>query len=131
VKKELVFGHNNKLIEGGISHEKEKMQKEKKEVAKYYKLYTKEANMTCSELKEWAKNPCSFKASIGRDAIKRNILLTCTPKKDWKPKHIKEAKKAFSYLKRAKKIKSSKIVPGCGLTKNEIALKNWAFDIKK
>jgi len=97
----------------------------------YKKLYDKERNMTCKEMKSWAEDPCSRKASIGRAAVKRNIKLTCTSSKDWNQSIDNEAKKAYSYLRRAKKIKSSKQVKGCGLTKNEIALKNWAYDIKK
>lgn len=103
----------------------------KKEIDLYWKRYNQEKNMSCGELKEWAKSPCSKEASIGRAAIKRNIKLSCTPKMQWDNELLKEAKKAYSYLKRAKKIKGGEKVGGCGLTKNQIALKNWAFDPTK
>jgi predicted secreted Zn-dependent protease len=91
--------------------------------------YKGATNMSCAELIAWKKNPCSRKASIGRAAINRNIRLKCKPVSSWNAFDLKEAKKAISYLARAKKIKGGKRVKGCGLTKNQIALKNWAFDI--
>jgi len=107
------------------------MQKEKEVISRYHRLYNKEKNMTCKEMKDWSDQPCSKKASIGRAAVKRNIKLSCTPLKNWDKELLQEAKKAYSYLKRAKKIKGNNKVKGCNLTKNQIALKNWAFDPTK
>jgi hypothetical protein len=95
-----------------------------------YSKYKLATNMSYSELLLWSNNPCSKKASIGRAAIKRNLFLLKDSKEKWGIKHIREAKKAISYLARAKKIKSTNIICG-GYTRNEIALKNWAFDINK
>jgi hypothetical protein len=92
-----------------------------------YGKYQDATNMGYSELLEWSKNPCSREASIGRTAIKRNLRLKSKNKEDWTLQDYKDANKSISYLARAKKIKSSNKV-GCGYTKNEIALKNWAFD---
>ena len=96
-----------------------------------YSKYRKATNMTCNEIVNWSRNPLSKKASLNREPLKRNIKLLCTPKNRWTKKELKEAKKAISYLARAKKIKSKNFVGDSGLTKNEIALKNWAYDIKK
>lgn len=92
-----------------------------------YNKYKNSTNMSYSELKNWSQNPCSYKASIGRTAINRNLNLLSTPKSQWTDRDITEANKAISYLARAKTIKSNNNVPGCDMTKNEIALKNWAY----
>ena len=94
---------------------------------KTYKKYMKATNISCEELKKWRSNPCSEKASLNREPINRNIRLQCKPKDKWTEKDIIDAKKAISYLARAKKIKKGKTVKGCGLTKNQIALRNWAY----
>ena len=92
-----------------------------------YSKYKNSTNMSYSELNKWSKNPCSTKASIGRTAINRNLNLLSTPKSQWTQQDITEANKAISYLARAKTIKSNNNVPGCNMTRNEIALKNWAY----
>lgn len=118
------------------------MNKLSKEVIdKVYKKYKNSVNMNAKELKQWSKKPCSKKASLNREPIKRNLRLLSKPKTKWTSKDAKEANKAISYLARAKKIKStkSKVVKvkvkgnkkSCGYKKNGIALKNWAFDKKK
>lgn len=101
------------------------------ELENIYGKYKKETNMSCSELRKWAKNKCSREASIGRTAINRNLRLLCKRKINWSSKDMNEAKKAVSYLRRAKEIKSDNIVKGCGMTRNSIALKNWAYDDSK
>lgn len=89
--------------------------------------YLKETNMTCSEFKRWSKTPCSLKASLNRKPIKLNKKLLCSNTSTWSKKDLRGAKKAISYLKRAKQIKSNNNVEGCEMTKNAIALKNWGF----
>lgn len=96
-----------------------------------YQKYKDSTNMTCSEMKKWESNLLSREASLDRKPIKRNVKLLCTPKNEWDKKLLKEANKAISYLARAKKIKSKNYVGSSGLTKNEIALKNWAYDSKR
>lgn len=93
-----------------------------------YNKYHESVNMSYSELLAWSKTPCSKKASLSRDPIKRNLHLLKTPKSKWGNKEFTWANKTISYLARAKKIKSNNYVPGCNMTKNEIALKNWAYD---
>lgn len=102
----------------------------KEEIEEYYRKYEDETNMSCSELKRWKKNPLSKKASIGREAINRNIRLQCKNKGEWGKKELKDAKKAYSYLNRAKEIEGDNYVTE-KLTKNDIALKNWAYDPNK
>ena len=95
-----------------------------------FKKYSRLTNMPYSSLVNWANNPCSRKASIGRTAINRNLRLKSKSKNEWTNRDVKDAKKAISYLSRARKIKSHKIISSCGYTRNQIALKNWAFDVK-
>lgn len=94
-----------------------------------YRKYNEATNMGYSKLLRWSKNSCSKEASIGRTAINRNLRLKSKNISSWSIKDLKDALKAISYLARAKKINSSNILD-CGYTKNEIALKNWAYDVK-
>ena len=92
-----------------------------------YSKYKKAVNMTYRELKIWSENPLSKKASLTREPIKRNLRLLKKNKNTWNLKDVKDANKTISYLARAKKIKSKNFIKG-KLTKNDIALRNWAFD---
>lgn len=103
----------------------------KKLIDRVYKKYKNSVNMTYTELKIWNNNPLSRKASLNRDPIKRNLKLLSKNKSDWNLRDIGEANKVISYLARAKKIKRKKGIPINVLTPNEIALKNWAFDVYK
>lgn len=93
-----------------------------------YKKYKKTVNMTYNEFLIWSKNPLSRKASLDRRPIKRNLRLLKKSKKDWNMNDIKEANKVISYLARAKKIKSKNYIDNTKLTRNDIALRNWAYD---
>jgi hypothetical protein len=95
-----------------------------------YQRYYSLVNMSYSELLSWSKTACSRKSSLTREPIQRNLLILSLNKSDWSQSTCKKALKTISYLSRAKEIKSSKIISECGYTKNEIALKNWAYDIK-
>ena len=87
--------------------------------------------MSLKELKAWRKNPISKKASISRKPINMAVRLNSKPVKKWGLTEIRWAvRKAIPYLKRAKQIKSTKIVAK-GYTRNQIALKNWGYDVKK
>jgi hypothetical protein len=98
---------------------------------KTYKEYTRLTNMSYSELLKWSKNPCSYKASLDRRPIKRNLMLLQTPKSQWTPYHVSEAKKMISFEKRHRVAKAGREVPGCGISKRTIARKNWAVDPNK
>lgn len=102
-----------------------------KDLDETYAEYKSQTNMTYSELLAWSRTPCSRKASLDRRPIRRNLKLLSKPKSQWNKADMREAKKAISYLKRAKKIRSNNFVKECGYTVNEIALKNWAWDAKK
>jgi len=95
-----------------------------------FRRYCSAVNMSYSEMLAWNKNPCSLKASLSREPVRRNLYILSLNKSDWTQLTCKKALKTISYLARAREIKSSKIV-ACGYTKNEIALKNWAYDVKK
>lgn len=95
--------------------------------SQYYSI----TNMTASELKAWAKTPLSKKASLNRKPILRAIRLKSKHKTKWTIKDLKDAILAISYLKRARKIKSRKKVDNSKYTRNQIALKNWGYDVHK
>lgn len=117
-----------------------------------FKEYTKSTNMGFKELLDWSRNPLSqtasqrpseesAEASRERRKLKnylspklrdesrnfntaqiRNMVLLRTPKPRWDKFLVDQAKKANSYLARAKKMRG---------TINRRALKNWAFDRSK
>lgn len=96
-----------------------------------YSKYNKLTNMSYSELKKWSENPLSRKASIGISAINRNLRLKRRRKDQWTTRDIKDANKAISYISRAKEIRGSNYVGDSGLTRNDIALRNWAYNTKQ
>lgn len=101
------------------------------EINDTYKKYKSLVNMTFTELKIWSQNPLSKKASLSRKPIFNNMTLLKTPKYKWGVRQLEKAKKTISYLSRAKKIKRKKGVPRTELTPNEIALRNWGYDVFK
>lgn len=103
------------------------MKTDKKLINKTRKKYKKYVNMTYTELFIWSKKPISKLASISREPIMRNLKLLKKKVSDWTMKDIKGANKTISYIARAKKIPRGKVIAK-GLTRNEIALRNWGFD---
>lgn len=102
------------------------------EIDETYTEYKKSVNMSYSELKRWSENKCSRKASLGRDAINRNLKLLSKKKADWTSNDATEARKAIAYIARAIKQPQGKDVSKeCPYSKNYIALKNWAYDRNK
>ena len=102
------------------------------EIAETFTNYKGSVNMSYSELKSWSETECSKKASIGRDAINRNLQLLSKKKADWTSNDATEARKAIAYIARARKQKQGKNVSKeCPYSKNYIALKNWAYDRNK
>lgn len=96
-------------------------------IDRVYRKYKKVTNMSYNEFLIWSKNPLSKKASLSREPIRRNLRLLKKNKSDWDLQDVKAANKTISYLARAKKIKSKNFIKG-KLTKNDIALRNWAYD---
>ncbi len=93
--------------------------------------YNQKTNMTLKELRAWAKNPLSKKASLNRKPLMMAIRLKSKPKKKWGITEVRWAlRKALPFLKKAKKIKRSKLKIR-GYTRNQIMLKNWGYDVKK
>jgi hypothetical protein len=102
-----------------------------KEIDQAYTKYHKATNMSFTELLLWSRNPKSKEASLSRGPIRSNLSLLKKKKGAWKTQDIEKANKTISYLARAKKIKRAKGYKKTELTPNEIALKNWGFDIFK
>jgi hypothetical protein len=98
---------------------------------KIYKDYNKTTNMSFNELLKWSRDPCSRKASVDREPIKRNLVLLGTPKNAWTDWHGKQAKKMLSFEARHSAQPAGKEVKGCGVSKRTIARKNWAVDPNK
>jgi|GEM_PF-4653394 hypothetical protein len=94
-----------------------------------YRKYHAAVNMTHSELKDWAANPCSRKASLDRAPINRNLELLSTKKSDWTEKHLKWANKTIAFIGRMSKAEQGKHVSkACQISRRDISLKNWAYD---
>jgi hypothetical protein len=102
------------------------------DIEKIYKKYRETVNMTHSELKKWAANPCSHKASLDRSPITRNLRLLSTPKKQWTPEDAKDANRTISFISRMRGMRSGRFVSKkCPYSKRNISLRNWAYNPNK
>jgi len=100
-------------------------------VDEVYKKYRATVNMSASELKRWADNPCSSKASLGRGPINRNLELLQTEKANWTAKHVTWANRTISFVSRMRGMEQgSPVSEGCP-SKRDISLKNWAYNPSK
>jgi hypothetical protein len=101
------------------------------DVDEVYKKYKSTVNMSASELRRWADNPCSSKASLGRGPIKRNLELLETEKANWTAEHVTWANRTISFVSRMKGMEQgSPVSEGCP-SKRDISLKNWAYNPSK
>lgn len=96
-----------------------------------YKRYQQETNMSLSELLNWKVNALSKVGSLSRKPINLAIQLKRKKKGQWLIGDYKNAMRAVSYLKKAKKIISKKKIDNLKYTRGQIALKNWGFDVRK
>jgi len=102
---------------------------DKKVLDKVYNAYKNSINMTYSQLKKWAENPLSRKASLSRGPINRNLRLLSKKKSEWNNRDIKDAKKTIAFNSRMKKVARGKPVSkDTKLSKRDISLRNWAFN---
>lgn len=97
----------------------------------WYKKYNDTVNMTAREFKSWAKNKCSYKASVDRSPVKRNLRLISKNKSEWTKRDVDDAKKVVSFIRRMRKVDAGKLVKGCRLSKRTISLKNWRYNPNK
>lgn len=97
---------------------------------KIYKEYNKTTNMSFSELKRWSMTELSKQASLTRSPIKRNLELLKLPKDKWGKKQITWAIRTIKFIKRMRKLPRGEIVKN-KLSKRDIALKNWGFNVRK
>lgn len=105
---------------------------DKAELDNVYSKYKKSVNMTYSQMKRWADNSWSRKASLTRSPIKRNLHLLKTPKSKWGRKEVRWAKKTIAFNSRMKKIDNGKPVKkDIPLSKRDISLRNWAWNPNK
>jgi HK97 family phage portal protein len=97
-----------------------------------YRRWQRLVNMSASELRTWAKSPCSKKASLNpANVIRRNLRLLETKKADWDGSHVKAAKRAISFISRMRGAQQGPpAAEGCP-SKRDISLRNWAFNPQK
>jgi hypothetical protein len=99
-----------------------------KERDKIYSEYMKSVNMNYSQMKKWAENPFSRKASLTRGPVKRNLRLLSKKKSEWNKRDVRNAKKTISFNSRMKKVRKGKPVSNdTKLSKRDISLRNWAY----
>lgn len=99
------------------------------ELNEVFKKYKEETNMSYSDLKEWAENKCSKRASLDSGPLKRNLELLSKGKSSWTKKHVKWANKTISFNSRMKGMPRGKpLSQECPWSKRDISLKNWAWD---
>ena len=96
-----------------------------------FSKYHKVTNMSYSELLRWSNNPCSREASLDRKPIRRNLRLLSKSKSKWTAKDITDANRTIAFVSRMKKVKGGEKVNDCGLSKRDISLLNWAYDVRK
>jgi hypothetical protein len=100
-------------------------------IAERYAEYYDTVNMTYSQLQQWSETECSRKASVNRAPITRNLELLNINKADWTEKHYRWAGQTIAFIGRMQNVEDGEDIEGCGLSKREISLKNWAFDVNK
>jgi hypothetical protein len=94
--------------------------------------YHKAVNMSFSQLESWSKTEYSKLASLSREPITRNLKLLGKNKKDWSREDISGANKTIAYIARAKAIGKGQVTKATSpYGRNEIAMKNWAYDMSK
>ena len=102
---------------------------ERKEIDEVYAEYKKSVNMSYSQMKKWAENPWSRKASLTRGPIKRNLRLLSKRKSEWDSRDVRDAKKTIAFNSRMKEVESGKPVSkDIPLSKRDISLRNWAWN---
>jgi hypothetical protein len=95
-----------------------------------YSEYRQAVNMSYSELKAWSENPKSKLASDSREPVNRNLYLLEQSKADWTVSDLPKAKKTIAYIARAKTMGKGVVTNQTEpYGRNEIAMKNWAYDI--
>jgi hypothetical protein len=90
---------------------KAKQRKVSSEVSVYDRYYDA-VNMTYSELLRWSRTPCSYKASLDRTPIERNLILLHKKRSDWDIFDENAAKRTLS-------------------SKRDVSLLNWGYDPRK
>lgn len=101
------------------------------EIAQRYADYYETVNMTFSELQRWSETECSRKAGLNRAPIMRNLELLNINKPDWTEKHYRWAGQTIAFVNRMKNGEQGEDVADCGMSKRDISLKNWAYDVDK
>ena len=97
-----------------------------------FKDYKQAVNMNYSELRTWGENPKSKLASLTREPINRNLYLLNKSKDEWTTSDITKARKTTAYIARAKTYGKGRVTKATEpYGRNEIAMKNWAYDISK
>lgn len=97
------------------------------EVTETYQMFTDTVNMTASELRDWADNPCSDKASINPTEVRQRVLhLLETPKDDWGDSEVSDARQVIAFLNRMTAVEQGDATEDCP-SDRDISLMNWAY----
>jgi hypothetical protein len=101
--------------------------------ASVYDRYHDAVNMTYSELFRWSKTPCSYKASLDRSPIERNLILLHKKRSEWDIFDEKAAKRTISFVARMRGVYPGKkiVCKEYGFSKRDVSLLNWAYDPRK
>jgi hypothetical protein len=100
-------------------------------IAERYNDYYNAVNMTYSEFQRWSETECSRKAGVNRAPITRNLELLNINKPDWTEKHYRWAGQTIAFIERMRNVESGELIDGCDMSKRDISLKNWAYDVDK
>lgn len=100
-------------------------------ISEIYKKYHQTVNMSYSQLKAWAENPCSKAASLSRGPINRNLNLLSKSKDKWTASDARSANRTISFVSRMKGAEQGEKVKGpegksCP-SKRDISLMNWGY----
>ena len=116
----LALNEDYEEIEAAINQDK---------IDEVYKKFHDLVNMSVSELKKWAENPCSKKASLSRAPINRVIKLLETPKEKWGASQVRQANRVISFISRMSGVEGGKEIKLPDGTvcpsKKVISLRNW------
>lgn len=102
-------------------------------VESVYDRYHDTVNMTYSELFRWSKTSCSYKASLDRSPIERNLILLHKKRSEWDIFDEKAAKRTISFVARMRGVYPGKriVCKEYGFSKRDVSLVNWGYDPRK
>jgi len=97
------------------------------DVDEAYTAFTDAVNMTASEMRTWADNDCSDKASINPEKVRQRVLnLLETPKEDWGKREAGDAGQVVAFIERMTEVEQGEATDDCP-SDRDISLMNWGY----